>query len=184
MWSRKVFFLLVVKIFVTVISTMDYIHIHPFLSTRNKINIHTTLTRARTLSSEVNQIYVTYLSNWAGYWLGDLLPLRCSVLSQKLTYSLLLYLDSGPRSPQLTTHISTQQINGLLFPSHFPSFHLQLQEERVGWGLCSVLRQILDTDHISAMNAVRLGQARQGQAGYYLQMKARKKIFVVSSCIR
>ena len=54
MWSRKVFFLLVVKIFVTVISTMDYIYTVFYVSTRNKINIHTTLTRARTLSSELN----------------------------------------------------------------------------------------------------------------------------------
>ena len=43
------------------------LYLHSSLSTRNKINIHTALTRARTLSSEVNQIYVTYLSNWAGY---------------------------------------------------------------------------------------------------------------------
>ena len=157
MWSRKVFFLLVVKIFVTVISTMDYIHIHPFLSTRNKINIHTTLTRARTLSSEVNQIYVTYLSNWAGYRRPATAALLRVVAKINLLPASLFRLGS-PESSTHNSHLNLAD-KWTSLPFSFSVLPSSISScRRRGWGLCVAL----DTDHISAMNAVRPGQAGSG----------------------
>ena len=60
MWSRKVFFLLVVKIFVTVISTMDYISTLFYL---RGINIYVIIY----LEEEEHDRYIKGCNNNVGY---------------------------------------------------------------------------------------------------------------------